>query len=210
MGHPSPDSEEIRRLLQQVRAGDASALDRLLALHRGYLHRVVELRLEPRLRARLDASDVVQEAQLQASRRIADYLEREPMPFRLWLRKTTCECLLTLRRHHAEAECRAVDRELPLPEDSSLLLAQQLLAGNASPGRQLLAQERVRQVRQALAGLAETDREIILLRNFEELSNQETAQILGLEPAAASKRYARALLRLRHQFAQVGLTGSQP
>src|SRR5262245_11891757 len=99
MDYDRPDPDETERLLGLVGAtSDRRALDRLLALHRGFLRKVVELRLDPRLRARVDASDVVQEAQIEAARRIDDYLQRRPMPFHVWLQKTAHENLLRLRR----------------------------------------------------------------------------------------------------------------
>jgi RNA polymerase sigma-70 factor, ECF subfamily len=184
-------------LLEQASQGDPQAVGQVLAAHRAYLRRVIELRLDGRLRQRLDPSDVVQEALLQAVRRLPDYLQRQPIPFPLWLRQTACQCLVDLRRQHLGAECHTVERERPLPEKSSLLLAQSLLGASPQPLQALEAKERIDRVRQALGLMAEEDTEIILLRNFEELSNQEAAQVLGIEPAAASKRYGRALLRLR-------------
>jgi RNA polymerase sigma-70 factor (ECF subfamily) len=203
------DTDETRRLLQQVRDGDLRALDPLLARHRAYLCRVVELRLDRKLRARVDASDVVQEAVLEAARRIDDYLAREPMPFHLWLRQTAYENLLRLRRQHVEAECRTVEREVPLPDGSSAVLARQLLGPGSTPSEKAIEQELSRRLGQALAGLAEADREILLMRNFEGLSNQEVAQVLSLEPAAASKRYGRAILRLRKALQASGLSESE-
>src|SRR5712692_1400249 len=96
------DSSETQRLLQQVRAGDADAANRLLERHRVYLRRLIEVRLDPKLRARVDPSDVVQEAQLEASRRLEDYLKQPALPFRLWLRQIAYDRLLMLRRHHVE------------------------------------------------------------------------------------------------------------
>ena len=129
------DAEETLRLLEQVRAGDRRALDRLLTGHRAYLLTVVELRLDRRMRARIDPSDVVQEAQLEASRRIEDYLRREPMPFHLWLRQTAYENLLRMRRQHVEAECRTVEREVPLPDGSSALPTGAATVSRAIAGR---------------------------------------------------------------------------
>jgi RNA polymerase sigma-70 factor (ECF subfamily) len=168
---------------------------------------VIDLRLDARLRARIDASDVVQEALLEAARRLPDFLEREPMPFLLWLRQTACQRLIDLRRQHLGAECRAAERERPWPS-SSLLLTQAVLGTPKSPERALEEQELNGRVRQALADLAEDDAEVILLRNFEDLSNVEAAQVLGIEPAAASKRYGRALLRLRQRLIDLGLSGA--
>jgi RNA polymerase sigma-70 factor (ECF subfamily) len=208
MADVTPDSAETQRLLQQVCAGDASAFGALFARHRSYLRQVIELRLDPRLRARVDPSDVVQETQLEAFRRLPDYLERRPMAFRLWLRKTACERLLTTQRHHRGAARRSVRREVPLPDGSSLQLAQQLLDPGLSPSQQAQRNELVRRVRQAVGRLSETDREILLMRNLEGLSNQEVAQILQMDPATASQRYGRALLRLRKLLLEGGLRES--
>jgi RNA polymerase sigma-70 factor (ECF subfamily) len=204
----SPDSTETRNLLSQVEAGDRQAFERLFARYRAYLRQVVEVRLDPRVRARVDPSDVVQETQMEAFRRLPDYLARRPMPFRLWLRKTAQERLLVTRRQHLEAGRRAVDREVPLPERSSLLLARSFLAGS-TPSRQLDRKELARRVRQAVARLSETDQEILLLRAFEGLSNQEVACLLDLDPATASKRHGRALLRLQKLLAEGGLAESE-
>src|SRR5262245_10161331 len=108
-----PDSAATRRLLERARAGEAEAPEQLLARHRPFLRQLVELRLDPRLRARVDPSDVVQEAQWDAFRRLADYLRRRPMPFRLWLRKTAQERLQKFQRQHLEAGRRAAGREVP-------------------------------------------------------------------------------------------------
>jgi RNA polymerase sigma-70 factor (ECF subfamily) len=203
------DEAELRGLLQQLQAGDRGALDRLLHRHRSYLLRVVELRMDHKLRGRLDPSDVVQEAQLEAACRIQEYLQREPMPFHIWLRKMAYERLLRLRRQHVEADCRSVDNEIPLPDGSSAMLARKILSREPSPSQQAVEQELARRLRQAMAALTENDREILLLRNFEGLTNSEAAQILDLEPAAASKRYGRALLRLRQLLLESGLGDSK-
>ena len=206
MDESRPGEAETLRLLEEVRCGDRRALDRLLTGHRTYLRTAVELHVDRRLRARLDPSDVVQEAQLEAARRIDDYLRRQPMPFHIWLRQTAYQNLLRMRRQHVEAERRSVTRELPLPDGSSATLARQLLGAGPTPNEQLGEEELARRLRQAVAELPETDREILLMRNFEGLSNQEAAQVLGLEPAAASRRYGRAILRLRKVLQE----GSEP
>jgi RNA polymerase sigma-70 factor, ECF subfamily len=201
MSEVIPDSEETCRLLGQVEAGDRTAFDRLFARHRSGLLRVVESRFDPRVRARVDASDVVQDTQLEAFRRLPDYLARRPMPFRLWLRKTAQEQLLVARRRHIKANCRTVSREVPLPEKSSLRLARPFLAAGSTPSQQLDRVELARRVKQAVALLTEADQEILLLRTDEGLSNQEAAYVLGLDPAAASKRHGRAVLRLHRLLA---------
>src|SRR5262249_52155398 len=151
------------------------------------------------LRPRVDPSDVVQEALLEAAERIDDYLRRAPMPFWLWLRETACERLVTLRRHHLGAARPAAGREVAPPEAASVHPAKQLL-GHNTPSHQVARDELAERVRRAVARLDEDDRAIILLRNFEGLSNQQAAEVLGIEPAAASKRLGRALLRLKAVF----------
>lgn len=204
-----PNSDFTERLLQQAQAGDERAFDDLFARHRAYLHQVVALRLNPRIRPRLDASDIVQEAQLEAYRRFEDYLQRRPMPFRLWLRKTTYERLLMLERYHRRSARRSIDREVGLPERSAFALVQQLFAAGPSPSNRLEQSETARRVRDVLGQLSEVDREILLMRNLEALSNQEVASFLEIEPAAASQRYGRALLRLRKLLLAAGLLGGQ-
>jgi RNA polymerase sigma-70 factor (ECF subfamily) len=210
MDQAKPDSGDTERLLQEARAGDQQAFQELFARHREYLHQVVALRLDPRVRPRLDPSDVVQEAQIDAFRRFGDFLERRPMPFRLWLRKTTCERLLRLQRYHRQAARRSVDREVGLPDGSAFTLVRQLLARGSTPSKHLERAETARRVREVLAQLSETDREILLMRNLEALSNQEVAEVLQIEPVAASQRYGRALLRLRKLLLTSGLLESQP
>jgi RNA polymerase sigma-70 factor (ECF subfamily) len=184
------------------------ALEELFAGYRPYLRQFVALRLDPKLRARLDPSDVVQEAQLVAARRLKGYLEGAPMPFRLWLRQIAQDQLLNLHRRHVATARRAIGREQALPEQASAVLAEQLLASGSTPSRQLGRRELARRLRQALAQLAEGDREILLLRNFEGLSNQEVGHLLGIDAAAASQRHGRAMLRLHKVLVASGLTES--
>lgn len=202
------DSAETQNLLNQLRSGDAEALDRLFAKHREYLRRVVELRLDRKLRTRVDLSDVVQETHLEVAGRIDDYLRRRPMSFRLWLRETAHQRLLMLHRRHVHAQQRALGREVSLPDRSSIALAQQLFAGGPSPSQQARQRELAGKVREAVEQLPETDREIVLMRNFEELTNREVAELLQIDSVAASKRYGRALLRLRNVLVERGLSGS--
>ncbi len=199
-----PDSTETRGLLERVRGGDRRALDQLLTRYRPNLRAFVEMHLDPRLAARVDPSDVVQEAQLDVVRRIDDFLSRRPMPFHLWVRKTTYERLLDLRRHHRRAR-RSVEREEVLPNRSSLLLARPLLDGGPSPSQQLEARERAERVTRAVGGLADAEREILLLRHAEGLPFEEIACLLEIEPAAARKRFGRALIRLEKALTEQGL-----
>jgi RNA polymerase sigma-70 factor, ECF subfamily len=198
MPEPAPDSAETRRLLKQAQNGVADAVDRLFTHHRPGLRRFINLRFDGRLRARLDPSDVVQDTELEALRRLPDYLERQPMPFRLWLRKTAYQRLLMIRRRHVEAGRRAIEREVPLPTRSSVLLAQQM---GSSPSERLDRRELAQRVQRALERLTELDREVVLMRNYEELSYQEIAALLDIDAAAARKRHGRALVRLHRLLA---------
>jgi RNA polymerase sigma-70 factor, ECF subfamily len=209
MAEGQPDSPETKDLVQRACAGDRQALDDLFAGYRAYLRQFVELRLDPKLRARVDPSDIVQEAQLEAVRRLAAYQMQPPMPFRLWLRQLTFDRLLKMHRDHAARARRAVGREISLPEESSLLLAQRALGAGSTPSRQVNRQELAGRLRQAIAQLSERDREILLMRHFEGLSNQEVGQLLGLDPGTVSKRHGRAMLRLHKTLFESGLTESQ-
>lgn len=189
-------------LLSRIDNGDLSAVNALMAQHRDYLRRFVEFQMDPLLRKRVDPSDVVQETQFEVMQRIKDYLKRRPMSFRVWLRKTACQRVGMLRRYHLKARQRSVRREVALPDAFSLSLAKQHSDGRPSKG--IEEQERAIQVRSALALLAEPDYEILVMRAFEELTNQEAAEALGIDPTAASKRFGRALMRLKEKLAQVG------
>jgi RNA polymerase sigma-70 factor (ECF subfamily) len=204
-----PDSEETCHLLERVQAGEREAFDGLLARYRPFLRQLVDMRLDARLRARLDPSDVVQETQLEAFRRLPDFLERRPMPFRLWLRKTVQERLRMAERRHLEASRRSVGRELPLPDNSSVALAQQLAGLGPTPSQHLARGELARRVREALARLQDLDREVLLMRTFEGLSYAEVGYILEIDAASARKRHGRALLRLHKLLTEGGLTESQ-
>jgi RNA polymerase sigma-70 factor (ECF subfamily) len=196
-------------LLERVHAGDAEALERLFRDHRAYLRQVVAARIGKKLRSRLDASDLVQETQMAAIRRLDDYLERRPAPFRLWLRQIAQDQLVMAYRRHVGAERRSLKRQTALPERSSLLLARQLTGCDSSPSHQVARAEQVRCVREALSRLSRADQDMLMLRNYEQLSFEEIAYVLRIEPAAARKRYGRALLRLSKIARDAGLTRSQ-
>lgn len=200
-----PDSTRTGQLIQRTRQGEPAVLGQLLERHRPFLEHVVAARLDRRLRARLDPSDIVQETQLEAARRFERYVEQPGMPFRLWLRQLAYDRLLMARRRHLGASRRAAGRELALPESSSARLAEQLLEPGPSPSQQFDQQELAQRVRRAISRMPETDREMLVMRNFEGLSNREVACLLHIDPASASKRYGRALLRLRSALIDEGL-----
>ena len=204
MREVKPDSAQTCGLLERISRGEPQALEQLLARCRPDLQAFVEVRLDPRLAARMDPSDVVQEAQLEVVRRMEDFLRRRPMPFHLWVRKTAYERLLDLRRHHHRAR-RSVERESVLPDRSSLLLSRPLLAGGSSPSEKLQARERTERIARAVHGLTEIDREVLLMRHGEGLPFDEIACLLDIEPAAARKRFGRALIRLQKALSDQGL-----
>ncbi|HRX86793.1 MAG TPA: sigma-70 family RNA polymerase sigma factor [Phycisphaerae bacterium] len=208
MSPASPESRGTDELLARVRAGSDSAIEQLLAGHRAFLRAFVALRMDPALRQRVDPSDVVQDAQIEIARRMADYAADPRMPLRLWLRQITYDRLLMLQRRHAGAQRRTVAREIVPPEDSSVALAEQVICQRSSPSEALIRGELVERVRAALHNLSEDDREMVLMRNFEGLSNAEVAALLQVSPAAASKRYGRALLRLRTGLRDDGIVES--
>lgn len=197
-----PDQPETRELLDRARRGEAAAVDRLLDRHRAALRRLVQLRLDAGIRRRVDASDVVQEALLDASRRLDQYLQNPVLPFHLWLRHIALDRVADAHRRHRQAQRRSVDRERPLrlvrlPEGSSVDLAAALADPELTPASAALQHELERRFEAALGQMAEGDRDIILMRHFEHLSNQDVAGLLGLSEAAAAMRYLRALKRLR-------------
>jgi RNA polymerase sigma-70 factor (ECF subfamily) len=200
-----PDSAETHALLERVAHRDADALAELLVRHRAGLREFVEFHLDPRLRARVDPSDVVQETQMELVRRMEDFLTRRPMPFRLWMRKKAYERLLNLRRDHLQRERRSVRREVALPDPSSLALARPLLARQPTPSQEAEARELAERVARAVGQLGDADREILLLRHAENLPFEEIAFLLELTPAATRKRFGRALIRLQVLLRAEGL-----
>jgi RNA polymerase sigma-70 factor (subfamily 1) len=207
MSQIQSDSAETARLLDEVSRGDRRTLEQLLAHYRPELLSFVKARLDPRVTGRLDPSDVVQEAQLEVVRRMDDFLRRRPMPFRVWVRKAAYQRLLDFHRHHLKRGKRAATREVSLPGRSSLLLARPLLHGGPSPSQQLAAREFAERVAEAVAGLSEADREVLLMRHGEGLPFEEIAILLDIEAAAARKRFGRALIRLQKALADHGLLG---
>ena len=210
MAEVQPDSSETRALLEGIRRGEPRALENLLARYRPELRAFVECHFDPRLRARVDPSDVVQDAQLEAVRRMDDFLAKQPMPFRLWLRKKAMDRLSNLRRDHVGRARRSVAREQGLLDRSSLLLARPLLARGSSPSQHLQARELAERVSRAVALLADGDREILLLRHAEDLPFEEIGCLLDIESAAARKRFGRALIRLQEVLRDEGLLESLP
>jgi RNA polymerase sigma-70 factor (ECF subfamily) len=202
------DRSEVESQLARVAAGDQTALASLFQQYRPRLRRMVQLRLDPRLQSRVDPSDILQEAFLDLSRRAADYARRPEMPFFLWLRMAVGQKLLEVHRRHLGTQRRDVNREISLcqscPDVSSQLLASQLLGRLSSVSRTVMRAEQQLRLEEMLNSLEPIDREVLTLRHFEELSNGEVAQVLGLSKSAASNRYVRALMRLRELLGNSG------
>ncbi len=196
-----PDSEQTQQLLQTARTGDESAMNALMNRHRDALRQMVQMRLDKAIAARLDASDVVQDVLVEANHRIQDYLANPTMPFHLWLRQLAKDQLIDMHRRHRVAARRSVDREQPMnaafADQSSMDLAAQLKDHELTPAAATIRKELERRFQAALDELNEDDREVMLMRHQEHLSNSEVAEALGLSQAAAGMRYLRAVRRLR-------------
>src|SRR5438132_6751047 len=202
------NSADTDRLLRQAAQGDAEPWGALLQRLRPRLRRMVALRLDPRLQGRLDASDVLQEAFLEASARLAEYVQQPTMPFFMWLRFLTGQKLVELHRHHLGTQMRDAGREIALyrgalPETSSAALAAQLLGHDTRPSEAAIRAERKIRLQEALNRMDPLDREVLALRHFEQLSRAETAEVLGIQESATSKRYVRALRRLKEILASM-------
>ncbi len=200
-----PSAEQTEHWLNRARAGEPNAVADLLAAHREALRRAVALRLDPAQARRVDASDIVQDVLLEANQRLATYLEKPTMPFHVWLRQLARDRLIDAHRYHRRAQRRSLDREQALAPpawagESSVQLLADLLDPERTPASQAVQQELERRLLAAIAALAADDREVIWMRHYEQLGNQQIAEALGLTEAAASMRYLRALRRLRAEL----------
>jgi RNA polymerase sigma-70 factor, ECF subfamily len=209
IGYPSKRGDQI---------GDPGQWGEQLARHRDRLRRMVAIRVHRRLQGRIDPSDVIQDVFLEATNRREEYArDPDPMPLFLWLRFLTGQRIQILHRRHLGTQARDAGREVSiyrgtLPEASSAALAAQLLGRDARPSEAIALSERRARVQEALEAIAPLDRELIALRNFEQLSNVETARVLGISENAASKRYIRALKQLKDILSALpgGLTELTP
>jgi RNA polymerase sigma-70 factor (ECF subfamily) len=203
--HPPPDSADTLGLLTRADAGDPAAPGELLARHRPSLVAFVATHLAPAVRARVDPSDVAQEALAEMARRFPDFLARRPMPFHVWVRRTAYEQVLKARRTHRAAR-RDVGRESP-GLDPAATLAWSLAATGPTGADAAAANELAGRVAAVVHGLPEADREVLLLRHVDGLTHAEAALVLDLDPAAARQRYGRALFRLQQALRDAGLIG---
>jgi RNA polymerase sigma-70 factor (ECF subfamily) len=217
-----PDElEKLEGLTRRAAAGDAAAWGALLVQHQERLCRMVAFRLDRRLHGRVDPADVVQEAFLEASKHRDDYFREPALPLFLWLRGVVSNKLLEVHRHHLGTRMRDAAREIRIdhaggngasPDATSAALFAQLTGHLTRPSVAAARGEANARVREALAGMEPTDREVLALRHFEQLTNGEAARVLGIQERAAAKRYVRALQRLRTILSELpgGLTGLRP
>lgn len=192
-----PDTAD--ELLDRLRAGESAAAGELFELYRGRLARMLDVRLDRRVAARLSVDDVLQEAFLDVARRVGEYLADPAVPVYVWLRFLTLQRMQMLQRAHLGAAARAVGREATPPGTaaSAESMAGQFVADLTSPSQAAIRRELHDRLRAALDSMDPLDREVLALRHFEELGNNEVAAVLGIGKDAASKRHVRALKRLR-------------
>ena len=196
------ESSEDLRLVERAQAGDQAAAGEALDRHRDRLRRMVEARLDRRVRGRVDPSDVLQDGFADALAKLPGYLADPKVPLFLWLRLVVGERLAKIHRDHLGAQVRDATREVslyrgPMPAASSAALAAHLLGKETSPTQAAVRAERLLKLQEALNALDPLDREILSLRHFEELTHAEAARVLDIEEGAAAKRYIRALRRLK-------------
>jgi RNA polymerase sigma-70 factor (ECF subfamily) len=197
---------EIETLIRRAAVGDQLAAGALFAHFHDRLRKMIRLRMDRRLKGRVDADDILQDAYLDAAQRLQDYAAQPPMSFFLWLRFLAAQKLIDAQRHHLGVEKRNAGLEVslyrgPMPEATSASLAAQLLGRLTSPSLAAIRAETQIRVQEVLNAMEAIDREVLVLRHFEHLSNAEVAELLGLAKSAASKRYITALKRLKETLA---------
>ena len=207
MPHHQPNTDE---LLRRADAGDSWAEGELLDRYRGRLRQMVAVRIDPRLAARVDPSDVVQEALAEAIRKLPNYLRNRPVPFYPWLRQIAWERLVHLHSQHVGAQKRSVTREGRrdfLPDESAMQLVDLLVTSGTSPSRRVVREEMLERIRHALQHLPPHDREVVILRHLEQLAFEDVAQVVGISEAATRSRYRRATERLHNLLSDESLGG---
>jgi RNA polymerase sigma-70 factor, ECF subfamily len=206
----APQDSETDELIERAGQGDRLAREELLVRHQARLRQMIAVRMDRRLGARLDPSDVVQEVFADACQKLSDYLQKRPLPFYPWLRQLAWERLVKLHQRHIQAQRRSTSREqhaLALPDESAMALAKRLLASESSPSWKVMREEVRCRVQAALAQLAERDREVLVMRYLEQLSTREIAAVLEITEGAVKTRHLRALERLRRLLGDDSLEG---
>lgn len=196
------ESPNEAMMIERLKSGDEDALGELFLHHRDRLKRIVRFRLDHRLAGRISESDVIQDSYLSASKRVDHYRDKVDMPFFVWLRLVISQQLVDLHRQHLQAEMRDVRKEIslerqPVSPRTSLAMAAQLVGNVTSASQAFSRVERIAKLEEALNQMEAIDREVIALRHFEELSNNEVAVVLGIDVQASSKRYVRAMKRMK-------------
>ena len=197
-----PENQKTEQLLAQAKDGDKGAINQLMDRHRNSLRQLVRMRLDQQIQRRIDVSDVVQDVLVEANRRLQKFLENPVMPFHLWLRQIARDRIIDAHRRHRVSSRRSVDREqrLSVPQgydQSSMNIASMLGDDRLTPAAAALQKEIASRIEQAITKLDEKDSEIVIMRHYELLTNQEIAQALDLSEPAASMRYLRAVRRLK-------------
>lgn len=197
-----PEHSITLNLLAEAKNGDPAAVNRLLERHRMSLRKLIQWRLDRRVAQRVDASDIVQDVLLEANTRLKTYLQNPQMPFHLWLRQLAQDQIVDMHRRHRGAQRRSIDREQSLasPEfndQSGFDLMGQLADHELTPAAASIRKELEARFVAAVDELEDEDREIIVMRHFEQMGNSEVAQVLGVSAAAAGMRHLRALRKLR-------------
>ena len=196
------------QLVNRLQQGDEHALAELFSQHRDRLWRMVNFRMDRRLGGRVDADDILQEAYLDAAQRVHHYLEDPSKSFFVWLRLVVAQTMIDIHRRHLGAQMRNADREVSMnrpayTQATSVCLAAQLLGAMTSPSQAAVKAEMIQQLEAALEAMDPIDQEVLALRHFEELSNSEVAESLGIQQKAASIRYVRAVARLKEVLQRV-------
>lgn len=202
------DTISDESLAKLAASGDENALTRLFDRHRDRLRRVIALRLDSRVQARVDASDVMQEAYIDLVQQLPNYADGKPLPFFLWLRRIVGQRLAKLHRTHLGAEKRNSARDISIhqnvmPSVSAVCLADELAGQFTSAGAKAIRSETKRQLQAVLNDMDQNDREILALRHFEQLNNREIAAVLEITESAATRRYYRALNRLKTELKNI-------
>ncbi len=195
-------------LVARLQGGDEQALAELFSMHRERLRRMVDFRMDRRLRGRVDASDILQEAYIDASQRVHHYTKKPEMSFFVWLRQITTQRLIDVHRRHLDAQKRDARQEVSihrgeLAATTSASIAAELMGQFVSPSQLAMRAELLDQLEDALESMDPIDREVLALRHFEELTNNEVAQVLDITKSAASNRYVRALGRLKSVLEEI-------
>lgn len=209
-----PQSPQTEQLIANAKAGDHSAVNQLMDRHRNSLNHLVRMRLDKKVQNRVDVSDVVQDVLVEANRRLQRYLETPVMPFHLWLRQIAKDRIIDAHRRHRVSAKRSVDREQQLfapggHDQSSIQLASLLGDSNITPAAAALQKELAKKIEHSISQLEERDSEIIIMRHYEHLTNQEISKILNLSEPAASMRYLRAIRRLRELMQPEGISQTE-